>query len=81
MNVCGRHLSCGHYESQSPDGPQILPLQVAGPGPAVAELAVWESGTMEKCGFAVHFKGQQGKANKGTFSFTAVLVTEHSAVV
>lgn len=41
------------------------------------KLAVWEIGTMEKCGFVVHLKRQQDKADKGTFSFTAALVTEH----
>lgn len=75
MNVCGRHLSCGHYESQSPDGSQILPLQVVGPsGGRTGCLGEQHYG---KCGFVVHLKGQQGKANKGTFSFTADLVTEH----
>lgn len=66
---------CGHNESQSPDGSQILPLQVAGPGSGRAGcLGERHHG---KCGFVVHLKGQQGKANKGTFSFTAALVTEH----
>lgn len=79
MNVCGRHLSCGHYESQSPDGPQILPRQVVGPGGGRAGcLGVRHHG---KCGFVVHLKGQRGKANKGTFSFTETLVTDHLAEV
>lgn len=43
----------------------------------VAELVVWESGTMESVVLVVHLKGQQGRANKGTFSFTAASVTEH----
>lgn len=75
MNVCRRHLSCGHYESQSPDGPQILPLQVVGPGGGRTDcLGEQHHG---KCGCGVHLKGQQGMANKGTFNFTAALVTEH----
>lgn len=30
VNACGRHVGCGQYDSQSPDGPLILPRQVAG---------------------------------------------------
>lgn len=30
VNACGRHVGRGQYDSQSPDGPLILPRQVAG---------------------------------------------------
>lgn len=30
VNACGRHVGRGQYDSQSPDGPLILPQQVAG---------------------------------------------------
>lgn len=50
MNVCGRYLSCGHYESQSPDGRQILPVQVVGPdGGRAGCLGERHHG---KCGFS-----------------------------
>lgn len=66
MNASGRHVSNGHYESQSPDGPQILPQQVAGPiSGTTGCLGRRHHG---KCGLVVHLKGQ---GRQGTFSFTA----------
>lgn len=64
MNVCGRHLSGGHYESQSPDGMQVLPLSGSG------GQQNWLSGRSAP-GLVVDLKGQQFKANKGTFSYSA----------
>lgn len=79
MNVCGRHLRGGHNESQSPYGPQILLLQVAGPsGGRTGFLGERHHG---KYGFVVHSKVQQERSNKGTFSFTAPLFAEHLAEV
>ena len=76
MNVCGRHLECGYYESRSPDGPQILPLQVV--GPAVCRTGCLGDRHHGKCGFVVHLKGQHCKVNKGAFSFTAALVVQNT---
>lgn len=53
MNVSGRHLSCGHSESRSPDRPRFLLLQVA--GPSAGRTGCPRGRHHGKCGFCGSF--------------------------
>lgn len=54
MNVSGRHLSCGHSESRSPDRPRFLLLQVA--GPSAGRTGCPRGRHHGKCGFCGSFE-------------------------
>lgn len=54
MNASGRHLSCGHSESRSPDRPRFLLLQVA--GPSAGRTGCPRGRHHGKCGFCGSFE-------------------------
>lgn len=73
MNVCGRHLSGGCYESQSQDGMQLLPL--AGNGGQQNRLS-----GRSAAGLVVDLKGHQFKGNKGTLVLVQAAKLHHKEV-